>query len=67
MKNHKEYLTVFSAKVARQLLREGYTISDLKPDKLDTEHKRTIFVFRNDEGLIQRIKELKLAELNEVA
>ena len=61
----KEYLTVFKSNVARQLLREGYTICDIKPDKLDPDHKKTIFVFRNKEGLLERLKELKREDLQD--
>ena len=61
----KEYLTVFKSNVARQLLREGYTICDIKPDKLDPDHKKTIFVFRNKEGLLDRLKELKREDLQD--
>lgn len=61
----KEYLTIFTAKIARQLLRENFEIVDLKPDKLDPDHKKTIFVFRNKEGLLERLKELKREDLQD--
>ena len=38
----KEVITVFTAKKARELLREGFTIVDIKPDRLDPDHKRTL-------------------------
>ena len=53
----KDVITVFSAKVARKLLREGFTIVDIKPDRLDPDHKRTLFLFKNEDGLIEKIFE----------
>ena len=53
----KEVITVFTAKVARKLLREGYQIVDIKPDRLDPDHKRTLFLFKNEDGLIKKIFE----------
>lgn len=53
----KEVITVFTAKVARKLLREGFTIVDIKPDRLDPDHKRTLFLFKNEDGLMEKIIE----------
>ena len=53
----KEVITVFTAKVARKLLKEGYQIVDIKPDRLDPDHKRTLFLFKNENGLIEKIFE----------
>ena len=53
----KEVITVFTAKVARKLLREGFTIVDIKPDRLDPSHKRTLFLFKNEDGLMEKIIE----------
>ena len=47
----KENLMVFTSQMARQLLRQGYNIVDIKPDKLDADGKRSMFVFRNENGL----------------
>lgn len=52
----KEFVTVFTAQKARQLLKEGFTIADIKADKTDVDHKRSIFIFRNEEGLLDRLK-----------
>lgn len=52
-------ITVFSAKMARRLLKDGFTIIDIKPDKDDPDGKRSVFVFINDEGLLNKIKEYK--------
>lgn len=53
----KDVITVFTAKVARKLLREGFTIVDIKPDRLDPDHKRTLFLFKNEDGLMEKIIE----------
>lgn len=53
----KKVITVFTAKVARKLLKEGFTIVDIKPDRLDPDHKRTLFLFKNEDGLIEKIFE----------
>ena len=52
----KDFVTVFTAQKARQLLKEGFVITDIKPDKTDVDHKRSIFIFRNEEGLLDRLK-----------
>lgn len=51
----KDVITVFTAKKARELLREGFTIVDIKPDRLDPDHKRTLFLFKNENGLMKKI------------
>ncbi len=52
----KNAITIFTANKARELLKEGYTIIDIKPDKNDLEGKRSVFVFKNEEGLLVNIK-----------
>ena len=41
---NKDAIVIFSGRVARELLRRGYTIIDVKPDR--TNKIRTVFVFR---------------------
>lgn len=53
----KDVITVFTAKKARKLLKEGFTIVDIKPDRLDPDHKRTLFLFKNEDGLMEKIIE----------
>ena len=53
----KEDITVFTAKKARKLLKEGYQIVDIKPDRLDKDHKRTLFLFKNEDRLMEKIIE----------
>lgn len=54
---NKKVITVFTAKKPRKLLKEGFTIVDIKPDRLDPDHKRTLFLFKNEDGLINKIIE----------
>ena len=51
----KEVITVFTAKKARKLLKEGYQIVDIKPDKTDFEGKRTLFLFRYEDGIMESL------------
>ena len=51
----REYVNVFTAVVAKELLKKGYHIADLKQDKYDPSGKRSIFVFRNADGLEEEI------------
>lgn len=53
----KEYIVIFTASKARMLLKEGYTLIDIKPDKMDPSHKRSVFVFKYDDGLAEKLKE----------
>lgn len=55
----KRDVIIFSANVARRLLKDGYTITDIKPDKTDVDGKRTVFVFRNENNIMEKIKEYK--------
>lgn len=54
----KDTLLIFSSEMARQLLKMGYTIVDIKPDKLDTDGKRSVFVFKNENGLKDAMQSL---------
>jgi len=47
---------IFTGKMARALLRKGFQIVDVKPNKDFPE--RTVFVFRNDIGLKEEIQKL---------
>ena len=55
----KKAITIFTAKVARELLKDGFTLIDIKPDKNDPDGKRSVLIFRNDENLLEKIKEYK--------
>lgn len=45
--NKKEYKLVFNAGVARQLVRMGINIADIKADRSNPD--KTVFVFKNDD------------------
>lgn len=51
----KKAITIFTAKVARDLLKNGFTIIDIKPDKTDMDCKRSVFIFKNENGIMERI------------
>lgn len=52
----KDTVIIFTAKKARALLKMGcYTLVDIKPDKTDVDHKRSVFVFKNDNGILENI------------
>lgn len=55
----KKAITIFTANVARKLLKDGYTVVDIKPDKTDEDGKRTVFVFKNENNIMEKIKEYK--------
>ena len=52
----KKAITIFTASKARDLLKNGFTLIDIKPDKTDPDGKRSVFVFKNEEGLLEKIK-----------
>lgn len=54
----KDRIIVFTAKMAKKLLRMGYTIIDIKQDKYDEEGKRSVFFFKNENNLELAIKSL---------
>lgn len=39
--------------------KDGYTLVDIKPDKTDFDGKRTVFVFKNENNIMEKIKEYK--------
>ena len=51
----KDVITVFTANKARKLLKEGFTIVDIKPDKTDFEGKRTLFLFKYEDGIMESL------------
>ena len=57
----KDSIVIFSATRARELLRAGFQIIDIKPDRKDKTHMRSVFVFRYDERIHQYLKENKIA------
>lgn len=59
----KEGIIIFAGKVARELLRRGYTIIDVKPDK--TNKIKSIFVFRRENNIEKVLHEIAYKELSE--
>lgn len=53
----KEAIVIFTAKLARNLLKDGFTITDIKPDKTDPDNKRSVFIFRKENHIEDKIKE----------
>ncbi|GLC78314.1 hypothetical protein [Lacrimispora brassicae] len=53
----KETIVIFTAKKARTLLKEGFTLVDIKPDKTDSDGKRSVFIFKNETGIMEKIRE----------
>lgn len=54
----EDRIVVFTAKMAKKLLRMGYTIVDIKQDKYDKDGKRSIFFFKNENDLESAIQSL---------
>ena len=52
----KKAIIIFTASKARELLKEGFALIDIKPDKTDPDGKRSVFVFKNEEGILEKIK-----------
>lgn len=59
----KEGIIIFAGKVARELLRRGYTIIDVKPDK--TNKIKSIFVFRRENRIEKVLHEIAYKDLAE--
>lgn len=61
----KEYKLVFNAGVARQLLRVGIPIADIKSDR--TNPDKTVFVFKNDENFQREFERInkEIAQVKE--
>ena len=54
----KDSIIIFSATRARQLLKAGFQIIELKPDRKDKTHMRSVFVFRYDERIQQYLEKM---------
>lgn len=53
---NKEAIIIFSGKVTRELLRRGYTIIDVKPDK--EMPQKSVFVFRVENDIEKVLAEI---------
>ena len=48
----KETITIFTASKAGGLLKEGkFSLVDIKPDKTDPDRKRSVFIFKYENGI----------------
>lgn len=56
---NKETIVIFTASKARELLKNGFTLVDIKPDKKDEDGKRSVFVFKLEDGILENIKNEK--------
>ena len=54
----KNPIVVYTGRMARKLLREGYTIGDIKADQTDPDRKRSIFFFKNEDGILDMVKKI---------
>ena len=52
-------IVIFTANVARRLLKDGFTIVDIKPDKKAVDSHKTLFVFKNENNIMDKIREYK--------
>lgn len=52
----KKTIIIFTSNKARQLLRDGFKVIDIKPDKTDPDGKRSVFVFEYESGILDKIR-----------
>ncbi len=52
----KKAITIFTAKTARELLKAGFKLIDIKPDKSDFDGKRSVFIFEKSDALMEKLK-----------
>lgn len=55
---NKEYISIFKPQRARKLIRLGYVVRDIKPDKKEPEKEKSIFIFENTEEIQKDIENL---------
>lgn len=59
----KDAIIIFSGNVARQLLKQGYQIIDVKPDK--TNKIKTIFVFKRENDIEKALYQVAYKDIEE--
>lgn len=52
----KNNIVVFTGRIARELLKKGFTIVDVKPNR--EQPLASVFIFKNEKGLEEEIKKL---------
>ncbi|WP_455714111.1 hypothetical protein [Anaerosporobacter sp.] len=60
---NRDAIVVFAGHVARELLRRGYTIIDVKADR--TNKIKSVFVFRRENNIEKVLHEIAYKELAE--
>ena len=55
-KDEKKSRLVFDAKVARKLLKQGFVVTDIKPNRENTE--KSIFIFDNTDEFKEAFSEI---------
>jgi predicted CoA-binding protein len=60
----KESIVIFAGRVARELLKRGFTIIDIKPDK--TNKIKTVFVFKREHGIEKVLADIIYQENEEI-
>ena len=50
----KNTIIIFTANKARELLKDGFKVVDIKPDKTDSDGKRSVFVFEYADGRLRK-------------
>lgn len=58
----KGHMIVFSGRIANELLRKGYTITEVRPDKRNKI--KSVFVFKSEHGIEDEI--VRLSQDNNV-
>lgn len=53
----KNTIVIFTARMARNLLKDGFTIVDIKPDRTDKDGKRSVFVFKKERDIEELINQ----------
>ena len=56
VKDTRKSRLIFDAKIARKLLKQGFVVIDIKPNRENTE--KSIFVFENTEEFQQALTQL---------
>lgn len=62
MENKRNAVVVFAAWKARELIRQGYRVIDIKPDREDPTGARTLFLFEKTDEIMQKLNEIKLTD-----
>lgn len=59
----KDSVIVFKARTARQLLKEGFHLIDIKPLKEDTH--RSLFIFERTDEIMERLRAITTTQSTE--